>query len=745
MAKVTALNKTEILRKAIEIASSTVKPQTKIENVLKHTARELCMDKAFIFGLDKEKKNLLLRVANENIADWPDQAEIPVGKGLVGLAVKEKKPLVVHNELLAGESAIWDRFATRVALPILDDTFLYGALVLWSQETVAVDRDVIAILEAVCLELAGILRNFKLSLEAKRRISELSALFEIGKAISTHIDLQRLVNELVHICAKVVNARGALLTIFDPNKSEVIIKSAFGERLGDEIPPMCVGLNFQRGLTGSLCVYQKRSWEDGTLIPFDEEDARLLAAMASFFSSALEKSIVYKEMEHLLQKNEELVRRLSTLYDISSSMMTTVDFEEVLDIILQAIIVREGLGFDRAMIALIDDDYKVLRLYKWLSRPSIQEENSLILTPSESLPNVEPSRHIRSHLHMDLPFSEEGGPIAVSLLKGEATIITREPGDLKNQESEIYRILGLSFAVVPLVAKDKPIGAIVADHFAKGKEVTVQELKTLSMLAHQAALSIENSRLYSFVEGVNRELREAKEKLMETEKMAALGEITAGLAHEIRNPLVSIGGFARRLLKKAGEESSIKSYLDVIVAEVERLEKILRDVLDFSQESANAQFQLGNLNQTIQEALNYLKLEFEGANIQVIKDFSDIPPIWGDHRQLRHLFFNLFLNARQAMKQGGILVLRTYLDTTKPDPPSVKVEVTDSGGGIPVDILHNIFNPFFTTKAQGTGLGLSIVHRIIKRHQGDIEVDNKPGAGVSFIMTFPILSEAKLI
>jgi len=744
MARVTALSRTEILRKAIEIASSTVKPQTKIENVLKHTARELGMDKGFIFGLDKEKKNLLLRVANENIADWPDQAEIPVGKGLIGLAVKEKKPLIVHNELLAGESPIWNRFATRVALPILDDTFLYGALVLWSEDTVAVDRDVIAILEAVCLELSGILRNFKLSLEAKKRISELSALFEIGKAISTHIDLQKLVNEVVHICAKVVNARGALLTIFDPNKGETIIKSTFGERKSDEVPPMCVGLNFQRGITGALCVYQKRSWEDGTVISFDEEDARLLGAMASFFSSALEKSIVYDEMERLVRKNEELVRRLSTLYDISSSMMTTVDFEEVLDIILQAIIVREGLGFDRAMIALLDEDYKVLRIYKWLVRPSIQEENRLFFTPSEALPNADSSWHILNNLDIELPFSEDGGPIAVSLVKGEATIITREPGELTNNKSEIYQHLGPSFAVVPLVAKDKPIGVIVADHYARGKKVTIQELKTLSMLAHQAALSLENSRLYSFVEGVNRELREAKEKLMETEKMAALGEITAGVAHEIRNPLVSIGGFARRLLKRAGEDSSINGYLDVIVTQVERLEKILRDVLDFSQESSNAQFQLENLNQTIQQALNYLKLEFEGANIQVIKDFSDLPPIWGDHRQLRHLFFNLFLNARQAMKQGGILVLRTYFDDAQ-DHPSVKVEVTDSGGGIPVDILHNIFNPFFTTKAQGTGLGLSIVHRIIKRHQGDIEVDNKPGAGVSFIVTFPVLSEAKLI
>jgi two-component system, NtrC family, sensor histidine kinase HydH len=101
----------------------------------------------------------------------------------------------------------------------------------------------------------------------------------------------------------------------------------------------------------------------------------------------------------------------------------------------------------------------------------------------------------------------------------------------------------------------------------------------------------------------------------------------------------------------------------------------------------------------------------------------------------------LFLNAKQAMKQGGTLIVRTHLVHTEQNLPNVKVEVTDSGGGISLDILHNIFNPFFTTKAQGAGLGLSIVHRIIKRHHGDIEIDNKPFMGASFIMTFPIFSE----
>jgi len=352
---------------------------------------------------------------------------------------------------------------------------------------------------------------------------------------------------------------------------------------------------------------------------------------------------------------------------------------------------------------------------------------------------IELSPLVGDILTMSVPLSREGGPLAISLLKGDAINVSGKSGFSPPEHLDLYQYLGASFAVVPLMAKQKAIGVIVVDNSLRGGNVKRDQLRTLSMLAHQAGLALENSRLYSFIDGVNKELKEAKEKLIETEKMAALGEISAGMAHEIRNPLVSIGGFARRVHKQVQDDSPLKEYLNVIVDEVERLEKTLRDILDFSQESEVANFQLWNLHKTIEEAFSYLRLEFEDSNVNVVKEFSEIPLIYGDHRQIRHLFFNLFLNAKQAMKTGGTLKVRTYFYMEEKDRQCVKVEVNDTGGGIPLNILQNIFNPFFTTKAQGTGLGLSIAHRIIKRHRGDIDVENKPGEGASFIVTFPVL------
>ena len=739
------LNQIELLRKVVEISNSTVTAETKLQNILKYVVRELDMGQAFIYGLDKNFNNLILRAANDKLSDWPGDRVIPQGVGFVGAAALNKRSITVRHESLAGEPPFWKEYGLRVSLPILDDTFMYGVMVCLSKQTTYLDEEILSLLETVCLQLAGTIRYFRLSMEAKKRITERSALFEIGRTISGTMDLQKLVDQVVIICAKVVSARGALLTIFDIEKNEVITKSAFGRRQVGEAPPLCVALEFQNGLEGTLCVYEKISWEDGRSASFDEDDQRLLMALASFLSSALEKSLVFAKMANLVKKNELLVRRLSTLYDISSDIMTTVDFERILDITLEAVIVKQDLEFDRAVVLLLDDQESILRIHKGLVRCTATDgsegercslaDQSLFVrpVPFHTLPGIR---------DLSLPLDSSAGPLATSLLSGVVAKVTKRVEDVSPESRPLYDFLGSDFAAVPLMAKDKAVGVLVADYSIQGKAISDRELKTLGMLAHQAGLALENSRLYAFIEGVNRELKEAREKLMETEKMAALGEVAAGIAHEIRNPLVSIGGFARRVLKKVPKKSPIKDYLFVIVKEVERLEKILREVLSFAQDEDGAHFEFIDLHRSIEAALSYMRLEFEGGSVVVKREYSEIPKIYGDDRQLRHLFFNLVLNARQAMKDGGVLTIRTYKYRDLEERQRyVAVEVRDSGGGISPHILQNIFNPFFTSKQQGTGLGLSIAHRIIKRHQGDIEVDNRPGEGVSFILKFPVVMQ----
>ena len=214
------------------------------------------------------------------------------------------------------------------------------------------------------------------------------------------------------------------------------------------------------------------------------------------------------------------------------------------------------------------------------------------------------------------------------------------------------------------------------------------------------------------------------------------------MAHEIRNPLVSIGGFTRRIRKKVGDNSQITPYLDVIIEEVTRLERTLNEMLDFSTDS-RSQYEEVELNNVMDSALELLRRELEENRIEVARNYADDTKVYCDERQIKHVFLNLYLNAIQAMgPEGGRLTLRTF-KIMREAKSFVAGEVTDTGGGIPMNVIHNIFNPFFTTKDTGSGLGLSIVHKIVTRHFGQVEVHTQEGKGATMLVTLPAAEEGR--
>jgi signal transduction histidine kinase len=256
------------------------------------------------------------------------------------------------------------------------------------------------------------------------------------------------------------------------------------------------------------------------------------------------------------------------------------------------------------------------------------------------------------------------------------------------------------------------------------------------MFATQAALVLENAHLYSTIEANNRELLLIRERMLESDRLAALSSLASGMAHEIRNPLVSIGGFARRIAKTVEANSPLRGYVEVIQEEVTRLEKLLREILDFTGENLSY-YGDHEMAKLIDDTLILVQRDLDAAKIKVAKEFAQMPRLHCDDRQMKQVFYNLFQNAMQAMAQGGTLTIRTY-PVEKPDGLYEAVAISDTGGGIPLEVLHNIFNPFFSTKDYGTGLGLAIAQRIISRHYGQIEVNNEMGKGVTFIVTLPV-------
>jgi signal transduction histidine kinase len=217
------------------------------------------------------------------------------------------------------------------------------------------------------------------------------------------------------------------------------------------------------------------------------------------------------------------------------------------------------------------------------------------------------------------------------------------------------------------------------------------------------------------------------------DKLATVGELAAGAAHEIRNPLTAIRSSLQYLGSKSQDETS-RRLLDSAVQETERIDKIVSALLSFSRPSEIVR-ERHELRETIEESLELVSFQTKTHNVAVSLDVPPTPLlIRGDRAQLKQLFLNVFLNALQAMPGGGRMTVQALLKEGR----KAVVTVADTGEGIPEETMDRIFDPFFTTKKGGTGLGLSICYNIAKSHNGDIEVKSKPGQGTTVLISLPL-------
>ncbi len=236
------------------------------------------------------------------------------------------------------------------------------------------------------------------------------------------------------------------------------------------------------------------------------------------------------------------------------------------------------------------------------------------------------------------------------------------------------------------------------------------------------------------------ELKRLQDKLIEAEKLSALGRLTSDVAHEIRNPLTVVGGFAKRLEKRLPEGSKEKDHARTIVQEVGRLEGILKDILTFSR-GTREQIRHADINEVLAEtAKAFVELCAEKAVAVAVDPAPGLPACLVDRDQVRQAVDNLAVNAVDAMPRGGTLTLRSRTDVEN-GVHHVVIDVIDTGVGIPREKLDRIFEPFFTSKTtgHGTGLGLSICKKIMEEHRGTIRVDSAPGRGSTFSLHFPYL------
>lgn len=321
---------------------------------------------------------------------------------------------------------------------------------------------------------------------------------------------------------------------------------------------------------------------------------------------------------------------------------------------------------------------------------------------------------------------------------------------IKRNQDLSYELISIIIVIVTLVLSlllaflvRKPIKKILntMNKAADGDLDVRVHLKTkdeLGMLADQF-----NSMLAKLA-AANKDIEKFhQEQLLRVGRLASVGEMAAGIAHEIKNPLAGLAGAAQILEKEYKEDDSRKEIIREMLKLIKRLDKIIKDLLSFSRET-KLEFIVCNLNEEIDKVLFFVKTLAGKANVVISNDLDTaMPRILMDPERIQQVFLNIALNAIQAMTRGGTLNISTateeIVDETDVLDTGTYVVITfkDSGEGIPKKILQTIFKPFFTTKTQGTGLGLSISQKIIEEHRGKILIESKEGIGTKFKVYLP--------
>jgi len=505
---------------------------------------------------------------------------------------------------------------------------------------------------------------------------------------------------------------------------------------------------------------------------------------------ALEKRRLIFENRKYHEDLEEAHFRIHVLHQLSVKMNTaylsTVELDEILQAVLVGITANEGLRFNRAFLAMFDERSEYLegklaigpdcrdaagRIWseiqqKQMSFLEIVHEFRETCNGTDS----EVNQIVRNLL---VPVTEHSNILIKSARERRSVRVSAENGcipeplDRRSEESldedkrwpaaierrldpdtdpvpVPHKLIDLlkvdSFVVVPLFSPSRSFGVIIADNFVTGQAITDNHVNSLELFASQASLAIEHSHLYqdqqnkiAELETLTEELDKNKDLLVEAERFSALGQMAAQLVHSIRNPITSIGGVSRILARKTATEEQ-KPFLDVISKETARLDKILDDLNNYTDQFKEIHREplllcamLRKTMMLVQHEMSKLDItwELECHN----REFN----INGDMRHLRQMFLHLFKNSIEAMPEGGRL--EVFVNN---DDEWIHVTVLDTGVGMPEDYLEKVTDPFFTTKTYGTGMGLTMVENVLKTHGGNFTIGKRETGGLEVMVNLPL-------
>jgi PAS domain S-box-containing protein len=558
---------------------------------------------------------------------------------------------------------------------------------------------------------------------------------------------------------EIVDGMGASLGVLDPELRVIWSNRKFREWFGE-----MWGRRFDHALRGLLLVgdtdpekiftepeYISKEWAHYTaggdkryyrniILPSHDEAGRLR-----------ELVLVTQDLTEVTLRSEQ--HRL--LRDLGNLLQSTLELDRLLYIILTCATAGHALGFNRAFVFLPDEDGRTLRGRMGVG-PSSREEAFTIWaelagsrkTLSDLTSDFEQLRIVETH-----PLTRVARGITYPLtgpearreivprtaLENEAQVVRNVTEDDRVTNTFRATFGSREFVSVPLQSKGKVVGVLLADNVFSNRPISPEQISILELFAAPAGLAVDNARTYEALRKSLLAEREAQDELLQSERLATVGRLAAHVAHEIRNPLTTIGGFARALLKRPEDVGRVESSAVIIAEEVSRLERILSEVMDFTR-PVRLHRVPGHVNEVVRKVADLMAPELSRGGIELALELDEnLPGSQIDTTQLYQALLNLVRNATEILEspESRGRERRIAVRTLAGEEGAVQIEVRDTGPGVPEDLLPSMFDPFVSRRIGGTGLGLAVVRKILLDHGGDASVANGEGGGAVFTLTLP--------
>ncbi len=425
------------------------------------------------------------------------------------------------------------------------------------------------------------------------------------------------------------------------------------------------------------------------------------ALLASTFLFPRLRVVTRESIDNLLfgsQKDYE-----GSLYALSRESTSMIDLNKLLESVCNTLAATPGVS---AAATYVDDGQARFRLGAWRGATAplleVLEEGDSLLTLIEKtkLPVI------REELELDAASQPELRPAALRMIE-----------------------LGVE-AMVPLYTTDVFVGAILLGPKETGGIFTNEDVQRLVILANHISVAVLNARLYS-------DLTRSREIIQQSDRLSAIGTMAAVLAHELRNPLVSIRTFTQLLPERYDDEEFRSTFLDLTLSEVDRISALINELLAFAR-PAPADLAEMDVNECVQRISRLLQTQAKAKGVTLAIDLGEqLSEVVADEDQVKQVVLNIVMNAIESCQEGGRVQVGSS-ETFTQGTEYVRVDVSDTGCGISDENLARIFDPFFTTRKEGTGLGLAIAHQIVTKHGGFIEVDSRIDEGTSVKIHFPV-------